>query len=72
VLVDNGAGVGDEGCGNGEKVRAILPASGQRLPVGAGYIAATARRHGLTIVTGNERDFKRPGLQVFNPFNELA
>lgn len=29
------------------------------------------RRHGLTIVTGNERDFRRPGLKVFNPFKEL-
>ncbi len=24
------------------------------------------------IVTGNDRDFKRPGLKVFNPFKELA
>jgi len=35
------------------------------------YIAATARRHDLTIVTGNEKDFRRPGLKVFNPFREL-
>ncbi|KAF0245985.1 MAG: plasmid stability [Planctomycetota bacterium] len=41
---------------------------GQRMPVEDGYIAATARRHNLTIVTGNERDFKRPGLKTFNPF----
>jgi hypothetical protein len=27
---------------------------------------------GLTIATGNDRDFKRPGLKVFNPFKELA
>lgn len=27
---------------------------------------------GLTIATGNDRDFKRPGLNVFNPFKELA
>jgi predicted nucleic acid-binding protein len=44
----------------------------QRMPVEDGYIAATARRHGLTIVTGNEKDFRRPGLKVFNPFKELA
>jgi predicted nuclease of predicted toxin-antitoxin system len=36
------------------------------------YIAATARRHDLTIVTGNDKDFWRPGLKVFNPFKELA
>jgi predicted nucleic acid-binding protein len=34
------------------------------------YIAATARRHGLTIATGNDRDFRRRGLKVFNPFRE--
>ena len=46
--------------------------AGQRMPVEDSYIAATARRHGLTIATGNDRDFKRPGLKVFNPFKELA
>jgi hypothetical protein len=25
----------------------------------------------LTIVTGNEQDFRRPGLKVFNPFKDL-
>ena len=38
------------------------------MPIKDGYIAATARRHGLTIATGNEKDFMRPGLKVFNPF----
>jgi hypothetical protein len=38
------------------------------MPVEDSLIAATARRHGLTIVTGNDRDFRRPGLKVFNPF----
>lgn len=45
--------------------------AGRRMPVEDGYIAATARRHGLTIVTGNDQDFRRPGLKVFNPFKEL-
>jgi toxin FitB len=40
------------------------------MPVEDGYIAAIARRHGLTIVTGNHKDFRRPGLKVFNPFKE--
>jgi predicted nucleic acid-binding protein len=48
-----------------------LARAGQRMPVEDSYIAATARRHGLTIATGNVRDFRRPGLQVFNPFKEL-
>jgi toxin FitB len=49
----------------------VLAKAGQRMPVEDSYIAATARRHGLTIVTGNDRDFRRPGLKVFNPFKEL-
>ena len=48
-----------------------LERAGLRMPVEDGYIAATARRHGLTIVTGNDQDFRRPGLKVFNPFKEL-
>ena len=49
----------------------LLDKAGQRMPVEDSYIAATARRHGLTIATGNDRDFRRPGLRVFNPFKEL-
>ena len=48
-----------------------LALSGQPMPVEDSYIAATARKHGLVIATGNEQDFKRPGLTVFNPFREL-
>jgi hypothetical protein len=49
----------------------LLAKAGHRMPVEDRYIAATARRHGLTIVTGNDRDFRRPGLKVLNPFTEL-
>ena len=49
----------------------LLEKSGQPMPVEDSYIAATARKHGLTIVTGNDKDFRRPGLKVFNPFKEL-
>ena len=31
-------------------------------------IAATARVHGLTVATRNERDFRPFGVAVFNPF----
>ncbi len=48
-----------------------LAKAGRPMPVEDSYIAATARRHDLTIVTGNERHFRRPGLKVFNPFKEL-
>lgn len=45
--------------------------TGHRMPVEDSYIAAIARRHNLVIATGNDRDFRRPGLEVFNPFKEL-
>ena len=50
----------------------LLEKVGQRMPIEDAYIAATARRHGMTIVTGNDKDFRRPGLKVFNPFKELV
>ena len=37
-----------------------------------GMIAATARVHGLTIATRNERDFLHFDLAVFNPFKYQA
>ena len=49
-----------------------LQEAGQRMPVEDSYFAATARRHNLTVVTGNDKHFRRPGLKVFNPFKELA
>jgi predicted nucleic acid-binding protein len=49
-----------------------LDKAGLKMPLADSYIAATARRHGLTIVTGNDRDFRRPGIRVLNPFTELA
>lgn len=49
----------------------LLAKAGLRTPVEDSYIAATARKHGLTIATGNDKDFRRPGLKVFNPFKEL-
>jgi predicted nucleic acid-binding protein len=49
----------------------LLEKEGRRMPVEDSYIAATARRHRLTIVTGNDTGFTRPGLKVFNPFKEL-
>jgi hypothetical protein len=48
-----------------------LEMAGKRMPVEDSYMAATARHHNLTIVTGNDKDFRRPGLKVFNPFKDL-
>lgn len=47
-----------------------LDKAGQPMPVEDSYIAAIARRHSLTVATGNEADFQRPGIKVFNPFKE--
>jgi predicted nucleic acid-binding protein len=49
----------------------LLSRAGQRMPVEDSYIAAIARRHNLVIATGNDKDYRRPGLKVFNPFKEL-
>ncbi|HKQ37098.1 MAG TPA: PIN domain-containing protein [Verrucomicrobiae bacterium] len=50
----------------------LLEQASDPIPIEDSYIAATARRHDFTIVTGNDRDFRRPGLKVFNPFKELS
>jgi predicted nucleic acid-binding protein len=47
----------------------LFDQAGVRMPIADSYIAATAKRHGLTIATGNEKDFRRPGIKIFNPFN---
>ncbi len=49
-----------------------LQAAGNAMPVEDSYIAAIARRHNLTVVTGNLKDFQRPGIKVFDPFNADA
>jgi predicted nucleic acid-binding protein len=41
---------------------------GCAMPMPDSFIAATARRYNLTIVTRNVADYQRPGLRVFNPF----
>jgi predicted nucleic acid-binding protein len=50
--------------------KSLLKKKGHTMPVEDSYIAATARRHGMTIVTGNDRDFRRCGVKVLNPFKE--
>jgi predicted nucleic acid-binding protein len=39
------------------------------MPMPDSFIAATARRHNLTIVTRNTADYKRPGLKSLNPYS---
>ena len=38
------------------------------MPMPDSFIAATARRHNLTIATRNTADYARPSLKVHNPF----
>ena len=42
----------------------------QPLPGIDALIAATARVHGMTVVTRNVKDFEPTGVQVLNPFAE--
>ena len=48
----------------------LMAQKGYTMPVEDSYIAATARRRGLTIVTGNEKDFRHCGVKVLNPFKK--
>jgi predicted nucleic acid-binding protein len=41
---------------------------GRPIPVIDALIAATARVHGMTVVTRNVKDFEQAGVQVLNPF----
>jgi toxin FitB len=41
---------------------------GQLMPAVDSQLAATARRHGLTLVTDNIEDFKAAGVKLLNPF----
>ena len=38
------------------------------MPIKDSLIAATAKQHGLTVVTGNAADFRHAGVRIVNPF----
>jgi predicted nucleic acid-binding protein len=42
---------------------------GHTVPATDGQIAATARRHGLLVMTRNERHFQESGVGIVNPWN---
>jgi predicted nucleic acid-binding protein len=46
----------------------IQASAGRTLPAIDGLLAATAPRHGLTLVTRNTRDFEGIGLWLVNPW----
>ena len=47
---------------------AVTQKKGKRTPVSDGLIAATARRHGLHIMTRNVSDFEGTGTLLINPW----
>jgi predicted nucleic acid-binding protein len=46
--------------------------AGRGLSVMDGWIAASAQRHALTVVTRNTRDFQQLGLTLFDPWTGTA
>jgi toxin FitB len=42
--------------------------SGETVPALDSQLAATAHRHGLTMVTRNVADFQNAGVKLLNPF----
>jgi toxin FitB len=51
------------------KLQAKLESVGRRMPWRDSAVAATARRHGLTLVTRNIKDYQHTGLELVNPFS---
>ena len=52
------------------QLKAKWDKSGISVPSLDSLIAATAQRHGLTVVTKNTSDFDKAGVKVLNPFEE--
>ena len=50
------------------QLKAKWDRAGLAIPSLDSQLAATAHRHGLTIVTRNLRDFAKTGVKVVNPF----
>ena len=48
---------------------AELENAGHPMPVVDNQIAATPKRHGLTLVINNEEHFKHSGVRLLNPFD---
>ena len=51
------------------EIRALCMKKGAPIPVADALIAATAKQHGLTLVTRNTKDFRHTGVTIHNPWN---
>ena len=52
------------------EITAAAQRMGRQIPTGDGLIAATARRHGLHVMTRNTADFEATGALLINPWAE--
>jgi predicted nucleic acid-binding protein len=57
-----------ETCRMWGELTAAAQKAGRTIPAGDGLIAATARRHGLHIMTRNTADFEPTGVPLLNPW----
>lgn len=51
------------------ELSATAQQAGRAVPASDGLIAATARRHGLHVMTRNTRDFEPTGAMLMNPWS---
>jgi predicted nucleic acid-binding protein len=49
-------------------LRAQAESQGRPMPMADGLLAATAKYYGLTLATGNTKDFSAAGISLVNPF----
>jgi toxin FitB len=52
------------------ELTAAAQRAGRTIPPSDGWIAATARRHGLYIMTRNTADFESSGVPLLNPWED--
>jgi predicted nucleic acid-binding protein len=54
------------------ELTAAAQKAGRTVPASDGLIAATARRHGLCVMTNNSADFEPSGVPLLNPWGDAA
>jgi toxin FitB len=54
------------------ELTAAAQRAGRTVPASDGLIAATARRHGLHVMTGNTADFEPTGVLLLNPWSKTS